>query len=303
MLLTPVERSHRPQRASIRRGEFRSYTFRLGAQAPLAEITLGLDSDDGCLVLYASNCSERPLARSCQWTLVVDAQRQRRGRLAVKTHELHYTAGMVHVGIYCVRDAVFEVAATVPGAAPAGVGAGRGRAPTKWARPREAWRPVGAGAARGGARATRARRVRYRYSSFLLHGTKSAAAAAAATAARNGGRRRGYHARIGGDWYAGLRHVLEVGEATPRRKPPGYVSFPVAVASPRARRRRRRRRAAAPASASASPPASPRAEYERPWSRGRRRGARRRRARRAESPRAAIASRPSGARVRVAQDE
>ena len=52
MLLTPVERSHRPQRASIRRGEFRSYTFRLGAQAPHAEITLGLDSDDGCLVLY-----------------------------------------------------------------------------------------------------------------------------------------------------------------------------------------------------------------------------------------------------------
>ena len=109
MLLTPVERSHRPQRASIRRGEFRSYTFRLGAQAPHAEITLGLDSDDGCLVLYASNCSERPLARSCQWTLVVDAQRQRRGRLAVKTHELHYTAGMVHVGIYCVRDAVFDL--------------------------------------------------------------------------------------------------------------------------------------------------------------------------------------------------
>ena len=230
----------------------------------------------------------------------MDAQRQRRGRLAVKTHELHYTAGMVHVGIYCVRDAVFEVSCH-KSQAPRRPASARARPRAR--RPKsgtaaKAWDP----SAPGPLEEALARRARAaydtRYSSFLLHGTKVGGGGGGDGGAEWRPPGELHHARIGGDWYAGLRHVLEVGEATPRRKPPGYVSFPVAVASPRARPQTAPpQRAAAPASASASPPASPRAEYERPWS-ARKAPQRPASARPSvpQSPRAAVASRPSSAR-------
>ena len=51
---------------------------------------------------------------------------------------------MVHVGIYCVRDAVFDELPQVPGAAPAGVGAGAAARADQVGTPR-AWDPSAPG--------------------------------------------------------------------------------------------------------------------------------------------------------------
>ena len=59
---------------TLRRGEYRNYTFRMPAHVP--ELTFSIVAERGCVCFYASNCSERPNARMCQWTLLVDAEKQ-----------------------------------------------------------------------------------------------------------------------------------------------------------------------------------------------------------------------------------
>ena len=93
---------------TLKRGEYRNYTFRLPMHVP--ELTLSLVAERGCVCLYASNCSERPLPRLCQWTLLVDAEKQRHGTLMVRTSEHHFVSGLYHVGLYCVADASFSLA-------------------------------------------------------------------------------------------------------------------------------------------------------------------------------------------------
>ena len=109
---------------ALRRGEYRNYTFRLPQHVP--ELSLSLTATKGCVCLYASNCSERPLPRLCQWTLLVDAEKQQSGVLTVRTSEHHFVSGLYHVGLYCVADSAFtlvckeatgEVSASI-GAAP-----------------------------------------------------------------------------------------------------------------------------------------------------------------------------------------
>lgn len=110
----------------LRRGEYRNYTFRLPRHLP--ELTFSLATEFGCVCLYASNCSERPLPRMCQWTLLVDAEKQRSGTLSLRTSEHHCISGLYHIGIYCVADARFTIvcseaaagAAMAPPAATAG---------------------------------------------------------------------------------------------------------------------------------------------------------------------------------------
>ena len=95
------------KRDVLRRGEYRNYTFRLPTHVP--NLTLSVVADYGCVCLYASNCSERPLPRQCQWTLLVDAEKQKQGQLNLKTSEHHFVSGLYHVGLYCVADASFSL--------------------------------------------------------------------------------------------------------------------------------------------------------------------------------------------------
>jgi hypothetical protein len=92
---------------ALRRGEYRNYTFRLPTHVPA--LTFAINAESGCVCLYASNCSERPLPRLCQWTLLVDAQKQKYGTLTVRTSEVHFVSGLYHVGLYCVADAAFSL--------------------------------------------------------------------------------------------------------------------------------------------------------------------------------------------------
>lgn len=96
------------RRDVLRRGEYKSYTFRLPSHVP--ELTFSIVAERGCVCLYASNCAERPLPRMCQWTLLVDAQEQQSGTLTVRTAEHHFVSGNYHVGVYCVADASFSLA-------------------------------------------------------------------------------------------------------------------------------------------------------------------------------------------------
>lgn len=91
----------------MRRGEYRNFTFRLPAHVP--EIQLSVAAECGSICLYASNCSERPTPRLCQWTLLVDAEKQKMGSLKVKTSEHHFVTGLYHVGLYCVSDSSFSL--------------------------------------------------------------------------------------------------------------------------------------------------------------------------------------------------
>ena len=93
---------------TLKRGEYKSYTFRLPSHVP--ELTFSIVAERGCVCLYASNCAERPLPRMCQWTLLVDAQDQQSGTLSVRTAEHHFVSGNYHVGLYCVADAKFSLA-------------------------------------------------------------------------------------------------------------------------------------------------------------------------------------------------
>ena len=93
---------------TLRRGEYRNYTFRMPAHVP--ELTFSIVAERGCVCFYASNCSERPNARMCQWTLLVDAEKQESGLLTVRTSEHHYLSGAYHVGLYCIADSAFSLA-------------------------------------------------------------------------------------------------------------------------------------------------------------------------------------------------
>jgi hypothetical protein len=93
---------------SLKRGEYHNYTFRLPTHVP--ELAFSIAADVGVVCLYASNCSQRPLPRMCQWTLLVDAVKQRTGTLTVRTAEHHCVAGLYHVGVYCLADASFSLA-------------------------------------------------------------------------------------------------------------------------------------------------------------------------------------------------
>ena len=92
---------------SMRRGEYRNFTFRLPTHAP--EVHLSVTVDYGSVCLYASNCSERPQPRMCTWTMLVDASKERFGTLPVRTDEQHFVSGLYHVGLYCVADASFSL--------------------------------------------------------------------------------------------------------------------------------------------------------------------------------------------------
>eukprot|EP00966_Prymnesium_polylepis_P120153 2776481-Prymnesium_polylepis.1 len=58
------------QRGKMRRGEYRPLTFRLPMHMPEVLLKIGLESGQGCICLYVSNCSERPRPRMCQWALL-----------------------------------------------------------------------------------------------------------------------------------------------------------------------------------------------------------------------------------------
>ena len=110
----------------LRRGEYRNYTFRLPRH--LRNSAFSLATEFGCVCLYASNCSERPLQEMCQWTLLVDAEKQRSGTLSLRTSEHHCISGLYHIGIF-VADARFTIvcseaaagAAMAPPAAAGGI--------------------------------------------------------------------------------------------------------------------------------------------------------------------------------------
>lgn len=111
------------RRDAVKRGEYRNYTFRLPQHVP--NLTFSVTADYGCVCLYASNCSERPLPRLCQWTLLVDAEKQKHGQLTVSTSEHHFVSGLYHVGLYCVADSSFSLGCfTAP--LPLGVAAAKG---------------------------------------------------------------------------------------------------------------------------------------------------------------------------------
>lgn len=97
------------RRGSLKRGEYRAFTFRLPAHVPRIQLTVSLASKSGCICAYASNCSERPLPCRCQWTLLVHSEGEQRGTLELRTNEMHYLSGLYHVGIYCVHDAEFAL--------------------------------------------------------------------------------------------------------------------------------------------------------------------------------------------------
>ena len=67
---------------TLRRGEYRNYTFRMPAHVP--ELTFSIVAERGCVCFYASNCSERPTP-----DVPVDAARRRgeAGRAAHRPHE------------------------------------------------------------------------------------------------------------------------------------------------------------------------------------------------------------------------
>ena len=80
------EQAFLQRRDSIKRGEYRNYTFRLPAHVP--EIAITVVCHVGCVCLYASNCSERPTARMCQWTLLADSAKENgRASLKLRTNE------------------------------------------------------------------------------------------------------------------------------------------------------------------------------------------------------------------------
>ena len=92
---------------ALRRGDYRSFTFKLPAHYP--ELRLSVVCETGSVCLYASNCSARPDPRNCQWTLLVDSQKSKLGSLVVRTNEHHFVGGLYHVGLYSVTDSEFSI--------------------------------------------------------------------------------------------------------------------------------------------------------------------------------------------------
>jgi len=92
---------------ALKRGEYRSFTYRLPAHVP--ELKLSIMCETGSVCLFASNCSQRPNPRNCQWSILVDAQKNKLGSFSVRTSEHHFIGGMYHVGIYCVSDSTHSV--------------------------------------------------------------------------------------------------------------------------------------------------------------------------------------------------
>ena len=99
---------------ALRRGEYKNYTFRLPMHLP--EVCLSVVAERGCVCMYASNCSERPLPRMCQWTLLIDADKQRQGSLNVRTNEHHFVSGLYHVRSRCVERSMCSRASASGGA-------------------------------------------------------------------------------------------------------------------------------------------------------------------------------------------
>ena len=95
-------------RDTLRRGQFKNYTFRLPQHLP--EITISVVAEVGSVCLYASNCSERPQPRMCQWTLLADASKSNgQSSLKLRTNEHHFVSGLYHCGVYCISDAQFSL--------------------------------------------------------------------------------------------------------------------------------------------------------------------------------------------------
>ena len=86
----------------LKAGQYQAFTLRLPQHVP--ELKISLLATRGCVCLYASNCSERPLPRNCQWNLLVDAtkegENERTGTLTLQTAEVHFVSGIFHIGIY-----------------------------------------------------------------------------------------------------------------------------------------------------------------------------------------------------------
>jgi len=92
---------------TLRRGEYRSFTYRLPSHVP--ELKVSVVCDSGCVCVYASNCSERPNPRNCQWTVLVDSQKSKLGSMVLRTSETHFIGGMYHVGLYAVAESTFTI--------------------------------------------------------------------------------------------------------------------------------------------------------------------------------------------------
>ena len=109
-----------PLTGSMRRGEYRNFTFRFPSHRPRVTITLTLTSPTGALCLFASNTSERPhSAATCQWAVLVNHTSTRQSTLTIRTQEFHFIRGMYHVGLYCFNPGSFSLTcAEAPNVAP-----------------------------------------------------------------------------------------------------------------------------------------------------------------------------------------
>ena len=95
-----------PQRTiTIATGASRTFTFRLPKHVPTAWIVVNVRR--GCVSLFASNCSRKPQAASLYGQQLLSVQEH--AKLAVPTHEQHYTSGLYHVAVCCEAAAEFSL--------------------------------------------------------------------------------------------------------------------------------------------------------------------------------------------------
>ena len=238
----PLEAPRELQHGTLRRGEYKAFTFRLPAHLPELILSITLKSATGCVCLYASNCSQRPRPNMCQWSLIVSAEGERHRSLVVRTEERHFIQGFYHVGIYGVSDSSFSlgcfsspptsvpktgagavVTSRGPGASNPGLRGARGGKRVGGGKP-EAWSTTGRGAYGDPGRLEDALAAR-----LARHPCRHAAGMQVGFLEQPDGEYvppgDRHHQRVCGDWHLRFQDVLTKGSKVPPK------SF--AAASPR----------------------------------------------------------------------
>ena len=90
---------------TLRTGASRTFTFRLPKHVPTAWVVINVRR--GCVSLFASNCSRKPQATALYGQQLLSVQEH--AKLAIPTHEQHYTSGLYHVAVCCEEEADFSL--------------------------------------------------------------------------------------------------------------------------------------------------------------------------------------------------